>query len=112
MSLYSLKQRKIIVLGITLVLGLFLLYALRDIFTSFLGALVFYVLFKPLHVYLTAGRGWNRMASALTIILLSFVIIILPMSLLSGMIINQIMAFRDDPSEINELVNKLNHFAE
>jgi predicted PurR-regulated permease PerM len=112
MSLYSLKQRKIIVLGITLVLGLFLLYALRDIFTSFLGALVFYVLFKPLHVYLTAGKGWNRMASALTIILLSFVIIILPMSLLSGMIINQLMVFRDDPSEINELVNKLNHFAE
>jgi predicted PurR-regulated permease PerM len=112
MSLYSPKQRKNIVLGATIVLGLFIAWALRDIFTSFLGALIFYVLFKPLHVYLTDVKNWNRALSALSIILLSFVMVILPMSLLSGMIINKIIMYRENPAEILELMNRLNRFAE
>lgn len=112
MSLYSLKQRKLIVLGIIIVLGLFLAWALKDIFTSFLGALIFYVLFKPLHLFLTERLNWNRSLSALTIILISFVIVIMPMSLLSVMIIDKIMMFQDNPAEINELVDRLNRFAE
>lgn len=112
MSLYSQKQRKHIVLGVTIVLGLFLAYALSGIFTAFLGALIFYVLFKPLHVHLTDTRNWHRSLSAVAIILLSFVMIILPLSLLSGMIINKIIAYREDPSEIYELMSRMNRFAE
>jgi predicted PurR-regulated permease PerM len=112
MSLYSLKQRKFIVLGIAVALGLFIAWALADIFTAFLGAVIFYVLFKPLHVHLTEQRGWSSALSALTVILLSFVAIILPFSLLSGMIIDKIISYREDPSEILLLIQRLDHFAE
>lgn len=112
MSFYSLKQRKFIVIGIAAVLGLFIAWALADIFTAFLGALIFYVLFRPLHIYFTEQCSWNRSLSAITIILFSFVAVILPFSLLSGMIVNKIMAYREDPTEILELIRRLNHFAE
>lgn len=112
MSLYSQKQRKHIVLGVTIALGIFIAFALREVFTAFLGALILYVLFKPLHVTLTGTRNWHRSLSAVTIIIISFVIIILPMSILSGMIINKIIAYREDPREILDLMNRLNHFAE
>jgi predicted PurR-regulated permease PerM len=112
MSLYSQKQRKHIVLGVTIVLGIFLAIALSEIFTAFLGALIFYVLFKPLHVYLTSNRSWHKTLSAATIIFFSFVMIILPLSLLSGMIVSKVIAYREDPSEIYELMARLNRFAE
>lgn len=76
MTIFTVKQRKNIVLILLLSLALLISYGLREFLNAFLGAIILYVLLKPLFLYLKRRIG--RIASAITIILSSFVIIIIP----------------------------------
>jgi predicted PurR-regulated permease PerM len=111
MSLYTIRQKKNIVLAVTCILGLFILYSLSEVFTAFLGAVVFYTLFKPLFTYFIARHRWPRPLAAILVILLSFLIIILPFSALTLMIFNKIIEFRNHPEQVNVIIQQLNDFA-
>jgi len=110
MSLYTLNQRKYIVLGVTLVLGLFLAFALQSVFTALLGSIVLYTIFKPLYIFLTKKKYIYKGLSALFIILISFLIIILPLGALSIMIVNKVIEISGDPTPINKLIAQINNF--
>lgn len=60
------------------VFACFLLYALKEFISIFLGAIVVYVLFKPLMLFLTNKLKMKNTWAALLIILLSFLIVIVP----------------------------------
>jgi predicted PurR-regulated permease PerM len=108
MSFYTLKQKKNLVLGVTVVLGLFIIIALKDVFTAFLGAIIFYVLFRPFYIYLSEKKKLYRGFSAILVILISFIIIILPLTILSLMIVGKVIAFRADPTDLEHIVEKIN----
>jgi len=61
------------------VFGAFLLYALRGFINVFLGSIIIYVLFKPVMLLLTERWAWKKTLAVLTIILLSFVVVLVPM---------------------------------
>lgn len=111
MSFYSLKQKKNIVLGVTVVLGLFIIVALKDVFTAFLGAIIFYVLFRPLYLYLTQTKNYYKSLSAVLIIIISFLIIVLPLTVLCFLMVNKIIAYTENPADINNLLDKLTNLA-
>jgi predicted PurR-regulated permease PerM len=107
MSVFSYQQRNNIILVSIIVLGCFLLYALSAIFTSILGAIVLYVMFRPMYLYLNEKRGWHKVLSALTIIVLSLICIVIPFLLLSFMVIDKILSFKSSSLPIDSWVDKI-----
>jgi predicted PurR-regulated permease PerM len=107
MSLYTLKQKKLIVFTATLLLGVFIAWSLSFVFTAFLGAIIFYTLFKPFYIYLSQVLGWNKSLSALLILFVSLVCIILPFTGLSLMVADKVIWFKDHPEVISNLLDRL-----
>ncbi|WP_345949764.1 MULTISPECIES: AI-2E family transporter [unclassified Mucilaginibacter] len=110
MSVFSHQQRNNIILVSIIVLGCFLLYALSEIFSAILGAIVLYVMFRPLFLYLTEKRRWNAAISALLIIVLSLIVIVIPFLLLSFMVIEKIISFKTSTLPIDSWVDKIDMF--
>lgn len=107
MSIYSVKQQRNIVLILTILLGLFLAYSLKDIFTAILGAIILYTIFRPMYLHLVKKNNWKRSLSSLLIIIISFIIIILPFFALSWMVVNKIGYYRQQPDEIQKLLEHI-----
>jgi len=59
MSLFNYKQRNNIILVAIVILGCFLIWALQGLFSSILGAIVLYTIFRPFYLYL-AKRARRR----------------------------------------------------
>jgi predicted PurR-regulated permease PerM len=108
MSVFTYKQRNILVLFALIFLGAIILYSLRDLFTAFLGAIILYVLCKPLYIYFKRRIG--KVASAISIILISFVIIIIPFFSLSYMVVNRMAKFQKDQFVVKAMISRLDDF--
>lgn len=93
---------------IIIALGVFLFYGLKEFLNAFLGAVVFYALFKNFMRYLTQRKGLKRSVSAVIIIIISFVIVVLPLSVLISMIYNKALSLVYHPDIIISYGNKLN----
>ncbi len=111
MSIYSYKQRNAIVLAILIVLGCFIVYSLRTIAGAILSAIVLYTIFRPVYIFLTGNWHVKKGMSALLIIVFSLVIIVLPFLALSLMVVNKIAEFRQDPTQIKLIIQKIDDFA-
>ncbi len=69
-------------------LGGFLFFLLKGFLSAFLGAVVFYVLLRKPFFYLTekAKRKWNKTLAAAVLMFASFVVMVLPVLLVSLML--------------------------
>src|ERR1700750_432349 len=90
MSIFNYKQRNNIILVSIVILGCFLLYALSGLFSAILGAIVLFTIFRPIFLYLTGKKRWNKSAVALLIIFTSLIVIVIPFLTLSFMIVGKI----------------------
>jgi predicted PurR-regulated permease PerM len=111
MSIFNYKQRNNITLISIIVLGCLLFYALTDLFSSILGAVVLYTIFRPLYLYLVEGRGWNKSLVAVILILISVIVVVIPFLTLSFMMIDKISGLNRNTFPIEEWLGKLDHFA-
>lgn len=90
-----------------LLLGAFLFSGLKEFFSSFLGAIVFYTLFKNFNYYLTRRKKMKKPLAAVVIIVISFLIVVLPVGILFSVIFNKISAIAENPEAITSFVNKI-----
>jgi len=88
-------------------LSAFLIYSLRNFVTSFLGAIIFYVLFKPMAHHLISKKHWKKTATAWLIILISFLLVVVPLSGLIYLVISKVSNMFGDSSGIATVVNLL-----
>ena len=77
-----------------------LAYMLRDFLDAFLGAVIFYVLFRPMVKYLCEKRKWKRGMAALAVLVLSFLIVLVPIFMLTYMLVSKLSLFFGDTSMI------------
>jgi predicted PurR-regulated permease PerM len=110
MSVYTIRQSRVIALCLIFLLGIFLVYSLFPLFTSILGAVVLYVLFKTLYIYLAEKKKIRPAISATLIILLSFIIIIIPFVGLAVLLTNKILYFNEHPETINKIISSAEKF--
>ncbi len=108
---FSQRERNIIILIIVIVLGAILLYALKGIYGAILGTLVMYTLFRKLNMFLIEKWRWPKPLSAVTIIILSIFIIVLPFAGIGTMLVNKAIELQRDPTWVNQLVDAVNTFA-
>jgi predicted PurR-regulated permease PerM len=92
------------------VLGCFLIYALSDLFSAILGAIVLFTLFRPFYLYLVDKKGWNSTMASLAIIILSLVVIVIPFLVLSFMVIGKITSLNQESLPIEEWSGKIDAF--
>ena len=101
------NTNKIIFLIVIIILGLLLLFSLSEYFTAFLSAVMFYVLFKGWMEYLVGKRKWKKGRAAILIIVVSFFIILLPISLFISMIYNKVVPALTHPEIYLGYINQL-----
>ncbi len=94
------KVNRYFFLAIILLLFFFLFYSLVQFFSAFLGAVMFYVLSRPLVEWLTKRKGWKKGLVALLIILISFFLILLPVTIFVSMLYSRISSLVNNPANI------------
>ena len=87
-------------LAIIVIIACGLLWSLIDFFTAFLGAVMFYVLSKPLVDWLTIRWHWKKSLAALLVICISFFIILLPIGLVATMLYEKIIGVAQSPATL------------
>lgn len=92
MHLNNDKLKQALFLAFLFLLGLFLFWYLKGFVSAFLGAVVFYILLRKPYFYLTekVKRPWNKTLAMLTLMLLSFVVMILPFMLVTVMLSDKV----------------------
>lgn len=108
-SIYTAEQNKRLVQVILFLLGIFLVYTSLQIITSLLSAIILYILFKPLFLFLTAKKNLGRSFSTLIVLSLSFLVIVLPLLGLSYLIFNKLIGFQNNPQVLTDLIDKIQH---
>ncbi len=111
MSLFNYKQRNNITLISIILLGCLLFYALSDLFSSILGAIVLYTIFRPFYLYLVEGRKWNASLVAILIILISVILVVIPFLTLSFMMVDKLSGLNRNTFPVEKWLGKLDHFA-
>jgi predicted PurR-regulated permease PerM len=100
------KLNRTIFLMIIIFFALFLFYSLSQFFTAFLGAIMFYVLSRPLVEWLVKKK-FKKSTAAIIVIFISFFIILLPIGLFAMMLYGKIVAVAENPQVIIEPVKNL-----
>jgi predicted PurR-regulated permease PerM len=109
-NIYTAYQSRVLIVSLTLISGIFLMYALRGLFPAILGALVFFVLFRPLNRYLTINRGWKKWIATWSIMIMSFLVIVLPFLTVGLMIGKRVSALLDEKELISETIEQVKRF--
>ncbi len=109
MSMFNYKQRNIINLVIIIVLGCLIIYSLQGIFGSILSTLVLFTILRPGFIYLVEVKHWNKTVSAVSLMILSVVVLILPFYTLSAMVIQKIAELQNDPNYFKALLFRFQH---
>src|SRR5437868_11052930 len=105
-DIYTAKHYQQLLLWLILALGIFLIFELKALFSSILGAIVLYTLFKPFYLRLVEKFNIHPAISGFIVIILSFLIIIIPFTALSWMMINKINEFRSQGIMMNIFIQK------
>ena len=103
----SRKQKQNIILIMIVLLGIFLAYSLRIIFSAVLGAIILYTLFRNLYIKLVTVKNWRNVFAFIFITLTTFAIIILPFFTLSWMVIDKLSYFNTNPQYLQDIINHL-----
>ncbi len=93
-----------------LVLGGFIIYSIRGIFGAILATLVMYTIFRPINVFLIEKWRWRPSLAAVSLIVGSLFVIVLPVYGFISMIAKKVITFTKNPEQINEIVEQVNKF--
>jgi len=110
-SVFTQKERNIITLVLLLLLGAVIAYAVRGIIGALLGTMVMYTIFRPLNIWLVERLKWRRPLAAVSIIIISFLIIVLPFLGIGTMLTNKVVELVKNPEWIKNTVNTINEYA-
>lgn len=101
------KVNKYIFLIIILTFGLLIVFSLSEYFTAFLGSVLFYVLFKSWMETLVTKNKWKKSVAAILIIIVSFFIILLPITLFFSMAYNKVVPIASNPNTFLPYVHQV-----
>jgi len=104
------KVNRYIFLGFILLIGIFLMYSLMAFFTAFLAAIMFYVLSKKPVDWLVKTKNWRRSWAAIVVMLSSFFIILLPVTIFGTMMYKEIALVANNFSRVTEPLAQLDDF--
>jgi len=93
--------RKYLALGIVVALSVLLFIALLPFWSAFFGAVIMYVLFNPLYNQLVSKK-WNKSVAAWVVMVVSLLVILVPLALLTGLLVNEVSDISLDRTVLDE----------
>jgi predicted PurR-regulated permease PerM len=111
MSIFNYKQRNNIILVGIVILGCFLIYALSGLFSSILGAIVLFTIFRPVYLFMVENKRWNKSLVAILIILTSLIVIVIPFLSLSILVVNKISELNRNSFDLQGWITKIDDYA-
>lgn len=84
-----------------------LIFELYQFLNAFLGAIIMYVLLRPLQVRLTQRKNWKKGLAAITLMLLSFIIILVPIFGFSYLLISKMSVMFNESSFFFQTIDRL-----
>ena len=102
------KRRTLQTIAIIVIatLSLLILYSLHEFINAALGAVLTYVLFRPMMNFLITKLKWNVNLSAIVIIVITFLIVLLPLWGIASLLIPKLTIFFSDTSYLMKMVNQ------
>jgi predicted PurR-regulated permease PerM len=84
-----------------------LIVGLYQFLNSFLGAIIMYVLLRPLQIRLTERKKWKKGLASITLMLLSFLVIMVPIFLFSYLLISKMSVIFNESSFFFQTIDTL-----
>lgn len=101
------KLRQISFYALLIALFLLLFYQLIPFLPAFLGAITFYIIMRERMQILVQKRKWKKPWAASLLLILSFLIVMLPVGLLTNLLYGKVgLAIQNS----NEVINTIHHF--
>ena len=94
-------------LAVIILFAAVLMLSLRAFFTAFLGAIIFYVLSKKPANWLISKRKWSKSLTAITVIVVSLFIFLIPLTLFIAMLLKKVMVYTNRSLKQNGLLRDL-----
>jgi len=101
------KINRYFFLAIIMLIGAFIMFSLSAFTTAFLAAIMFYVLCKQPVTWLTKKKNWSKNWAAILVIIVSFFIILLPVSLMIAMLYKKALTVSQNTNLIIEPLKHL-----
>ncbi len=99
--------KRIAILLLTIIVGCIIFFSLIDFFADFLGALILYVLFKPITKYLIEKWKWKRGLASLLIMLVSLALMVGLMVVLFNSFIPKLLSLFSDSNVITQALQDI-----
>lgn len=106
-NIYTRKQREYLLIASIILLLFVILYGLGGYLSSLFGSVIIYMLFLPLYRKLNEKKNWPASLTALTIILFSFLVIVLPFLFLSVLLTDKIIYYTTHYENIISWIKQL-----
>ncbi|SNR32502.1 AI-2E family transporter [Hymenobacter mucosus] len=106
-NIYTPRQQYILLITCLVGLAALIFMGLGGYITAFLGAGILFVVFRPWFVGLVHQRGWNRQVVTIGLLVFAFVVIILPFTALSLMLVDRIRIYGQDTTQIMAVLHKI-----
>lgn len=104
--------RQMVSLAAVLAIGLLLVYVMRSFIAPFLSALIFYVLLQPLMPVLSVKWKLGKTLSAFLLMAGSFVIILLPVGIITWMLATKVNYVLNHSEEIQNGLQRVDNIIE
>lgn len=108
-KLSSIELKQLLLLSSIVIVGGIIFFSLIDFFADFLGALILYVLYRPITKYLIEKRGWKRGFTSILMLLTTLVVVIFIFTLLFNIFIPKLQHLFSDSSVITLTLQKLDY---
>ena len=103
----TINVKQVLMLVTIVGIGCLVFFSLIEFFADFLGALIIYVLSKPLMYYLIDNLKWKRGLAALAVMLLTVIIVVGPLILLFNVFIPKLQHLFSDTSIITHTLKNI-----
>ncbi|HRG57693.1 MAG TPA: AI-2E family transporter [Bacteroidia bacterium] len=108
-KLSSIEFKQMLLLASIVAVGSIIFFSLIDFFADFLGALILYVLYRPITRYLIEKRGWKRGFTSILMLITTLVVVIFLFTLLFNIFIPKLQHLFSDSSVITLSLQKLDY---
>lgn len=104
------KVRQVLLLAVVVLLGIIILREMYFLLGAFLGAITLYVILRNWMIRLISEYRWKKWLAALTLMLLSFVLFMIPLGWITSVAINKIMPIVQNPAIVKETFEVIHQY--
>lgn len=104
------RIRQIFFLSTLIFIGLIILKEMFFMLGAFLGAITLYILMRNMMIKMTTNWKWKKWLAAITLILISFILIVIPTAWIVSIGIDKIKPIVQNPSEISKVFEQIHQY--